>query len=300
MTIIFVFVIAIPALFIIFISPKTKKIASNQWFWIIVGFIGFGYAFFGRQLQYLVPELRGKILYDLFDSPLMPPPDPNRPLEGLDYSRLLLLDLCPFYIIFGSLSLFLKKKKIAQILAPFGFYGAAITLFGQIIHDVGNPVNYPRGIWIYIFVGYRGGELYFMIHYLSMLISLMVICWTTNWKKTILIHMHGFALFYFSYILIMVALIPKIMGNTTGVLEADWQQDGEYSRVEQILKIKWPAVMIVGYIISYIVIAIVSLTRIGIEIWARSWRSKVHLRLLQLDWYKNLSAKWYKFKCKKS
>lgn len=30
MTIIFVFVIATPALFIIFISPKTKKIASNQ------------------------------------------------------------------------------------------------------------------------------------------------------------------------------------------------------------------------------------------------------------------------------
>ncbi|WP_052663381.1 DUF5378 family protein [[Mycoplasma] testudinis] len=290
----FILIIVITAIIIIILSPFTKRLANKWWFWAVIGLIAFAYAFLGRQLQYLVPEFRGQIYVALGR---LEPPNQNLPDQiSLNYSRLFLLDLCPFYIIFGSLALTFKNKTAAQVMAPFGLFGAGITLFGEIIHDVNNISNLPNGVWFYIFVGSPQGELYFMIHYLSMIVSLMVICWTRNWRKIIFAYMHGFALFYFSWVLIIVSVIPQIIGNSTGVIRGDWI-GGEYDAVGKFLNIPdWPRVMIVGYIISYIVINAVILIRIGIQTWSTKWRFLVHNKMLKHRWYVSSAQKYLKHK----
>lgn len=234
---------------IILLTPFVKKIASKRGFWIGVGLFVFLYVFFGRQIQYLDPQLN-KYLINI-----------NDPYNtSLQLSRLLLLDLCPFFAIFAPISLMFKNKTWAKVMAPFGIFGAAVTIFGQIIYEA----NYvlPTQIWDYVFIGIGNNQLYFMMHYLSINLGMMILCWIKNWKWKDLIYCHGFALFYFSYVLIIVAVVPEIKSNTTGIIKSDWLPGGEYEGVSEFLNIKtYPEVMIVGYILSYISIFIIFLLR---------------------------------------
>ncbi|WP_027124261.1 DUF5378 family protein [Mycoplasmoides pirum] len=237
----------ITGLVIILVSPFMKKISKNYYLWLFLGLFVFLYVFFGRQIQYLMPTYTNVISS-----------------ESLMLSRLLLLDLCPFYAIFGSLSLLLKNKTTAKIMAPFGLFGAMVTIFGQIIHEANDVLinNY----WNYIFVGINPNQLYFMMHYLSFALSLMIICWMRNWNIKILGYMHIFALAYFGYVLIIVSVCPQITSNTTGILENDWINGGEYVGVGIFLGIStYPLVMFVGYLLSYISIVLIYFIRFLIE-----------------------------------
>lgn len=234
---------------IIFLTPFVKKIASKRGFWIGVGLFVFVYVFFGRQIQYLDPDLN-KNLININDSYS----------TSLQLSRLLLLDLCPFFAIFGPISLMFKNKTWAKVMAPFGIFGAAVTIFGQIIYEANDVL--PTQVWDYVFVGIGNNQLYFMMHYLSINLGMMILCWIKNWKWKDFLYCHGFALFYFSYVLIIVAVVPEIKSNTTGIIKWDWLPGGEYEGVSKFLNIKtWPEVMIVGYVLSYISIFIIFLLR---------------------------------------
>lgn len=234
---------------IILLTPFVKKISDKRGFWISIGLFVFLYVFFGRQIQYLIPELNKNFV------------NINDPYNtSLQLSRLLLLDLCPFFAIFGPISLMFKNKTWAKVMAPFGIFGAAVTIFGQIIYEANDIL--PTQVWDYIFVGIGNNQLYFMMHYLSINLGMMILCWMKNWKWKEFLYCHGFALFYFSYVLIIVSVVPEIKSNTTGIIKWDWLPGGEYDGVSKFLNIKtYPEVMIVGYVLSYISISIIFLLR---------------------------------------
>lgn len=233
---------------IVIATPFTKKLVKNNYFSIFLGLFVFLYVFFGRQIQYLMPNFTNN----------------SNVSNSLALSRLLLLDLCPFYAIFGSLSLLFKNKSLSKIMAPYGLFGALVTIFGQIIHDANEiPFN---DYWQYIFVGNNINQLYFMMHYLSFILSLIVICWFRNWNLRLVGYMHVFAFFYFGYILFILAIVPEIKSNTTGILESDWINGGEYFGVQQFLGITtYPLVMIIGYLLAYVSIWLIFLLRFGSE-----------------------------------
>lgn len=248
----------VSSLLIIIATPFTKKIRNNYWFWAIIGIFCFLYVFFGRQIRYIVPSFAS----DLNMS------------KSLKLSRILLLDMCPFYAIFGSLSLLLKNKTTAKILAPFGFYGAVITIFGQIIFAANNVSQ--NLYWEYIFVGIDDNQLYFMMHYLSLVLSLIIIFWMTDWRRIMFLYCNAFAFFYFSYVIIMVGVNNDINSNTTGVLPSDWD-GGEYYKVKEILDLIFNTdlpiyvVMILGYSLSYLIISFI--------FWIRYYLSILHIFL---------------------
>ncbi|WP_052663971.1 DUF5378 family protein [Mycoplasmoides alvi] len=233
---------------IIIITPLTKKISKNYYFWFFNGLFVFLYVFFGRQLQYLMPNFTNNINVS----------------QSISLSRIFLLDLCPFYAIFGSLTLFLKNKNLSKIMAPFGLFGALVTIFGQIVSEANSVL--PNNYWQYIFIGDNLNQLYFMMHFLSFILSLMIICWLRGWKIILFGYMHVFAFVYFGYILFILSVVPTITSNTTGILENDWINGGEYFGVQQFLGVhNYPLVMIIGYILSYISIAIIFFIRYGFE-----------------------------------
>ncbi len=239
-------------------SPLIHRVRNFDPFWAGLGLFVFAYVFFGRQLQYMMGPYSNAI-------------DSGR---SVALSRLLLLDLCPFYAIFGSLALLVRNKQIAKTMAPFGLFGAMVTIFGQIVTEANSVA--PNDYWQYVFVGDDLNQLYFMMHYLSFAMGLAVLCWTKRWSVRTFGLMHAFALGYFGYVLVMVACLPQIVSNTTGVLAADWLPGGEYYGVGLFLGMTaYPPVMVVGYVLSYVAISLFFWLRFGCALLWKKYKAGI-------------------------
>lgn len=263
--------------FILVISPFVRRVANHYWFWFVAGLFVFLYVMFGRQIKYIVPTFAEEL--HMSDSARL--------------SRIFLLDLCPFYAIFGSLSLMLKNKSIAKVLAPFGFFGAAVTLFGEVFFQA-NDVQ-QRLYWDYIFLGIGGNEMYFMMHFLSLILSFMIICWIRGWNLKLYISAIGFAILYFSYIMIVVRFRPEIIANTTGVLPADWLPGGEYQGVGHFLNIdSYPEVMIAGYSLATFAISLVFWVNYGVDTLIVKFNLNWQKQIVESAFYKKISNSFKK------
>lgn len=246
---------ALFAAIVVLAAPFARRISGNHAFWALFAACVWLYVFCCRQLLYLLP---GTAPFSGGDSILV--------------SRRFLLDLCPFYALIAPPLYLLKNKAPAMVLAPFGLFGAAVTLGGGAISnaDAVPSADFAR----YVFLGTDGNQLYFMMHFLAMVLSLATLCWMRGWKARFYLYMNGFALLYYSYVLIVLALVPEADENAAGLLRIDWAPYGEYAGVADFLGMKawpddWPAVMVVGYVLSYLGISILFWVRYACaRIWA--------------------------------
>lgn len=227
-------------------TPLVRKLKIRFYLIQALAIVLFVYVFFGRQIIYLFPDVYGQNSQS------------SQTLNSLRLSRIFLLDLCPFFAVIAPVFVFLKQKKISGVLAVFGLFGALVTLFGELIFT---PVN-EQDIVNFIFVGTGNNQIYFMMHFLSLLVSLAIILWDNCFSLISFFYIHVFALIYFSYVALMVSVFKdQITGNTTGILANDWT-NGEYKNVATFLNLSNSdpqLVFIVGFSLSYVAILLMTL-----------------------------------------
>lgn len=172
-------------------------------------------------------------------------------LKAVYLSKALLLDACPFIAMFLPLSIiFNKQMDIAKHLAPLGIIGSWVTIFGQVIWDDIAMNDYLK----YLFIGMVPNRLYFMMHWLSLLLSLYVLILCKHFNLKDLIFTFAFYIIWFVYMVILV-LSFDIKYNATGLVANDWLDPiyGEYYKVYTFWKLPYPIITLFWYVIAIIV-----------------------------------------------
>nr|WP_272456794.1 DUF5378 family protein [Mycoplasma bradburyae] len=238
-------------LLIIFTSRFFKRFENNRWFWFIIGGFMFFYMLIARQVQFIIPSWNAS-------------DDGSTIAVSIRHSRLLLLDICPFFSIFAGLCLmFIKNKKIVRSLAPIALFGGLITLYGELFR----LANRYSGLDVYrfIFIGFDNDQIYFMLHVMTTSVALMLLCWTTEWSPRDVLNQYLFMAIYVSYIIACTQLDRKVLANSNGIIPTDWYPGGEYQSVANILKVPFPQVIPVGVMIALVSINIIWGIRYGIQ-----------------------------------
>ncbi|QZX49185.1 DUF5378 family protein [Mycoplasma sp. E35C] len=263
-------------------SAYFKRLENKFWFWFVVGAAMFFYMFFARQIQFVIPGFN-----DSWE---------NSPTGvSLRHSRLLLLDICPFFSIFGGLALMsIKDKKLVRAAAPIATFGGLITLYGELFRLANQYNTDAATAWKWIFLGDGNDQIYFMLHVMTTSVGLMLICWTTNWSWKDLGHQWMFVSSYSVYVLVCINLDLKILGNSTGLLPTDWAPGGEYQSVAKILGFKgdryWDVVP-VGITLSMVAINLLWGIRYGLQ---QIYRNKIQPRMKNENKNKINFKDWYK------
>lgn len=172
-------------------------------------------------------------------------------LKAVYLSKALLLDACPFIAMFLPLSIiFNKQMDAAKHLAPLGIIGSCVTIFGQVIWDDIAMNDYLK----YLFIGMVPNRLYFMMHWLSLLLSLYVLILCKHFNLKDLIFTFAFYIIWFVYMVILV-LSFDIKYNATGLVANDWLDPiyGEYYKVYTFWKLPYPIITLFWYVIAIIV-----------------------------------------------
>lgn len=219
-----------------------QKILRSYWFYLIIGITFLIYFVIIRFLPYWQQfSLAYNAMHDRDRSMIL--------------SKSLFLDLCPFCaFIMPLLYIFDYKKKIIKIIAPWSMFGALITIFGEITFS-DMPFNAH-----YIFVGDEYMEVYFMIHYISLMMSLTILITSEKYNIDTIIISFVFIVLYLIYV-VSVGESIGVDEWRTGTCAKDWMYDGEYSVVGQIINLPFPWVMIIGYlgaVVSVILIIFVN------------------------------------------
>lgn len=219
-------------IFIIVLYPYIfKKLFNNYLFWIICGLIMVVYLIIGRFYQDWVNFV-------------------NTPIHDSDTSiitsKAWLMDLCPFVALTMSFfMIFDPSRKVINILSPFAVFGGIITITGGILFDNNASLTIQ-----YIFLGNKGNEMYFMMHFLMTIFGIISLLSTPSFKWKHFIWCNVFAICYYFYVGMLV-LAYDVTANASGLVPYDWTY-GEYSGVGYILNLDYPAVMIVGFLLAYI------------------------------------------------
>lgn len=163
-------------------------------------------------------------------------------LRSVYYSKVFLLDLCPLMALLLPLAvIFDSKRRYAKILCPLTIIGSLITLFGQCVWQ--EPINF----WEYLFIGEDGNRLYFMMHFLSLLLALWVLIISTNFNKWNVLANFIFLVCWLIYVLAIVNLFD-IQNNATGLVPYDWiNPNGEYHTVYRWWPLKFPWIVAFWY-----------------------------------------------------
>lgn len=236
------------------LNNKLKKVFSNYYVMAIFGIIFFIYFWIVRYQEDIMNFINGTTIINGIN-------DPNLIFQdrwhSIKFSKALLLDLCPFVaMVYSFLLTFDRKKNILKIIAPYGFFGGCITIFGQIIGDeVGTTSNNLYTVtngWDFIF----GNKAYFSMHYFSIVISIIVLM---NSKGFDWLDISGtiiFPLTYFAYIMIIVTQFD-VTQNATGLVSGDWGAQGQYGMVGILFQgIAFPWLPTLCYTLVYIYVII--------------------------------------------
>lgn len=218
-----------------------KKIYSHYLFWIIPNILFFSYFIIFRFIEDWISF--SEILLN------------NNHLNAgnfyysITYSKALLLDLCPFIaLVLPILLTVFRKRNIANVIAPFAIFGGFITLFGGVLFDDNARFNIE-----YIFFGYKNNEIYFFMHSYLLIYGVLVLATCENNKFIYILWSHIFALLYFLYILTLSKLL-KVNWNVTGIVGNDWLPGGQYHIISNILKLKFPYILLVSFLLAYLFI----------------------------------------------
>ncbi len=206
-------------------------------------------------------------------------PSTNQYAHSIYISKALLLDMCPFMSLSLPISFICDKTKRApSFFAPFCIYGGCITL--PFI-----PYSEPNAVfdWHYIFIGTDANPIFFFMHFYLTVFGILALRANTRPKFFDLTYMHIIAAIYFAYV-VGVSRTMNVTYNVTGTSMNDWTDPvlGSYHGVQEFLKLDYPAVMIVGFSFSYLVIVGMYLSKIFIHKWVNKNRNNKVVKLLFL------------------
>ena len=165
------------------------------------------------------------------------------------YSGAFLLDLCPAVAVVLPFSLIIDKTRtLAKCIAPYAIIGSVLSIFTTTLtQEVDSDVN----MWVYIFFGQGDNQMFFMMHFMSLLLAIGVLLTSKNFTRYSVLGSFSFICLYIAYVKIFVD-IKGVSYNTTGVSEFDWYDEkwgnySEYHNVYAILNLPFPALQIVSY-----------------------------------------------------
>lgn len=170
-------------------------------------------------------------------------------IRSIYYSKVLLLDLCPFaYVILSFFMIFDFKRKYINIVAIWAWIGSIITIFGSVW-----TTNFPINQWYkYIFIGSSEGSLYFWIHIFMLLFGAFFIGYTNRINMIRCLSMHISVSIYLIYVIIIVKTL-NIIRNATGLVEFDWVNElGEYHDVYLFFNIPYIGILFLSYFLVWL------------------------------------------------
>ncbi|MGL4951939.1 MAG: DUF5378 family protein, partial [Mycoplasma sp.] len=150
-------------------------------------------------------------------------------------SKVFLLDLCPLVAFTLPLLIFFDKQRyFSKWIAPITCIGAVITLFGQIIWEA------PDNLFEFIFIGEEPNRLYFMMHFLSLLLSIWTLQISKQFELKEFLYVILVLIIWLFYVLIMKNFLG-VISNATGLVEYDWISEyGQYHKVYTFWKLDFP------------------------------------------------------------
>ncbi len=244
----------------------------SYYYWLIIGAVSFLYFFLARYNQNIIDFFNKKDLLDSGDIYY----------KSTTYSKAFLLDLCPAVAFLLPLSLMIDPtRSIAKIMSPYAIIGSIITIYSTTLSTT------PNGnVWNYIFLGEAPNEMFFMMHFNSLVIAIGVMLTSKNYTRYSFLFNFVFICLYIGYVKAFVDL-KGVLYNTTGVSKFDWYDDvyhnfSEYGIVYQLFPIGFPLIQIIAYIIA----VLISFSLMGIK----NWTNKDPEKEMYLDkfWYQKI------------
>lgn len=230
---ILLFMTLIPALAII-ISKRWLVKLDKKYFFILLIFAIFCFLYF-----FIARYILDAIQFNEFKD------SPNPYVRDVFFSKLLLLDLCPFMsFALPIITIFDKKRRFARLLAPVTIIGSIVTIFGQCIWES------PSDLFQYIFVGTEFNRLYFMMHLLSLLLGLwiLMVSKTFTWKSCLCCF--GAIVIWFVYT-ISAMNIFNVNWNVTGLSANDWiSYMGQYNKMYLFWELPFPWIVVFWYSVA--------------------------------------------------
>lgn len=214
--------------------------------------------------------------------------------RSIYFSKVLLLDLCPFaYVVLCFFMIIDFKDRFINIVAIWAFIGSTITIFGSIWTN-----EFPLNKWYYfVFIGSKEGALYFWIHIFMLIFSSFFIGYTNRINLTRFLSMHIFVSIYLVYVIIIVKSL-NILRNATGLVEFDWMDPlGEYHNVYLFFKIPYIEILFLSYFLVWVGLIII----IGFKNMISFPENQAFFPKIiykKIKFINNISNKIYKFKCK--
>ena len=184
-------------------------------------------------------------------------------------SKVFLLDMCPYLLVIISFfAIFPFLNRIAYILAPVGLWTSCATLYLAVS-------TYSSALtWQFIFLGYSPNLLFFMMHYLLMCLSLILLLSVPRYKWHWIILALLFIVLYIGYVFV-IKFITGANWNLTGLTKNDWiityqnvitpteiihhKNVGEYYALGKAVGISWPTAPFFLFIGSGIMVIIIIL-----------------------------------------
>lgn len=234
-------------LFHYFLVSKNKRIYlifHSYYYWLVWGIVFLVYFILARW----VIKINDWINTLSLNLDLSKPNDIY--IHSTSYSNAFLLDLCPAVAFLLPLTLIIDKTRtIAKCIAPYAIIGSVITIYSTTLtySPIGN-------VWEYIFLGDAPNEMFFMMHFNSLVLAIGVMLTTKQYTKYSVFGSMAFIAMYISYVAIFVNH-KSVLYNTTGLSNFDWKDDvyfnfSEYGLVYNFFPIGFPWIQIVSYSIA--------------------------------------------------
>lgn len=193
------------------------KIVGSYYFWIIIGSLFLIYFISARYVWNMIDYFHLDEAIKKQDHTL----GANNEMWRRSYfiSRVFLLDLCPFLTVAISLFLIIDKHRIfVKSISVFGLIGGTLAILFGVGFDMLNPNS---NIFKYLFLGDGENRMYFMIHYLLIMICLLVLLNTKTFTKYSFFGGMSIIAIFLIYASI-VSKILNITNNVSGVVKGDY------------------------------------------------------------------------------
>lgn len=192
----------------------------------------------------------------------------NNFIDSYIISKAFLLDMCPFLTFLVSLISICKWTQVfAKIIAPIGLFISSATIFLAI-----STLNTPLTVQ-YVFLGNYPNLMFFMMHYLLLILSLILVLTTFKYQNWYFLIAFLVMFLYITYIFIIKTL-TGVNWNLTGLTSNDWKVSyqtvydpslneivtkkyvGEYYSLAKYFHLSYPSGPIFLFLVSMILVIV--------------------------------------------
>ncbi len=245
-----ILIITLVSMVLVCLTKLSKsKLFKSYWFYAIIAIFTLTYFLI---LRWWDSFDRLKEIIDIPNYKILNPYN-----YSFKWSKVLLLDLCPFVSVALPLSLiFDPTRNSSKVISLFALLGGLFTIFGSMIFI--NEIHVS--LLTFLFIGESPNTIMFGSHYLMVVLSLFVLVHSKKFTVNSMLGVVLFAFFFILYVLIMTRTLG-IECNATGLVGGDWTTPYpnvswycEYGALYKITKFPFPLNVLFWYSISATII----------------------------------------------